>query len=346
MSKSGEHEDGGLAARNEGERPPVTVDGLRPPAPTRRRASASSDPFSDVLRLTVTESVISGGLAAGGTWALRFQAHGSLKFYAVSKGACWLRPEGRKKTPLRLEQGDVFLLHGHGHFVLASSLAATPRDSCPVYDEDGGVLATIGDGSGCALLSGVVRLDPSHASFLTDALPELIHVQGSSPEASALRWLVERIEYERGASLPGANAASAQLAQLIFIQVLRTHLSVAQTVPRGWLRALADERMSRAMHLMHTDPGRTWRLSDLAKAAAMSRASFAARFKSLAGVAPLAYLAEWRMRLAQRRLRDGDASILEIAESLGYTSESAFSHAFKRITGVAPRVFRRAAQQS
>lgn len=247
---------------------------------------------------------------------------------------------------MRLEQGDVFLLHGRRSFVLASSLTATPRDLCPVYNEEGGVLATIGDGSGCTLLTGMVSLDPSNASLLTDALPELVYIQGSSPDASALRWMVERIEYERSATLPGTSVASAQLAQLIFVQVLRTHLSGSQAVPRGWLRALQDDRVSRAMRVMHTEPGRTWRLSDLAKAAAMSRASFAARFKSLAGIAPLAYLADWRMRLAQRRLRDDDVSIVEIAESLGYASESAFSHAFKRLTGVAPRTYRRAAQQS
>jgi AraC-like DNA-binding protein len=48
-------------------------------------------------------------------------------------------------------------------------------------------------------------------------------------------------------------------------------------------------------------------------------------------VAPLAYLAEWRMRLAQRILREEDISVLQLAESLGYASESAFSNAFERV---------------
>lgn len=308
----------------------------------------TSDPFSDVLRLAVTGSVLSGGLAAGGAWALRFEAHGALKFYAVAKGACWLRKEGRKRGAVHLEAGDIFMLHGHDPFVLGSGPTTPPRDLCPVYAEDGGGSATIGDGSGCTLLSGMISLDPAHASFLIDALPEIVHVRGISPEAAALRWLVERVDYERGATRPGAATASAQLAQLIFVEVLRTQLQTvtgAPRVPRGWLRALADDRVSRAIHAMHADPGRTWRLGDLARAAGMSRAAFAARFKLLAGVAPLAYLATWRIRLAQRRLRDADQSIVEIASSLGYSSESAFSHAFKRITGIPPRTFRRRAQE-
>lgn len=298
--------------------------------------------------MTVTGSVLSGGLAAGGAWGLRFEAHGALKFYAVTRGACWLRKEGRKRGAVHLEAGDIFVLHGHGRFVLGSSRATPPRDLCPVYSEDGGTTATIGDGSGCTLLSGMITLAPAHASFLVDALPEIIHVRGTSPDAAALRWLVERVDYERGATRPGAATASAQLAQLIFVEVLRTQLQTvkgAPRVPRGWLRALADDRVSRAIRAMHADPGRTWRLSDLAKAAGMSRAAFAARFKSLAGVAPLAYLATWRIRLAQRRLRNDDDSIVEIASSLGYSSESAFSHAFKRITGIPPRAFRRRAQK-
>eukprot|EP01132_Coremiostelium_polycephalum_P015800 gene15800-19049_t len=38
----------------------------------------------------------------------------------------------------------------------------------------------------------------------------------------------------------------------------------------------------------------------------MSRTTFSHYFKSVAGVPPLAYLTEWRMRLAQRALREGN----------------------------------------
>jgi AraC-like DNA-binding protein len=95
---------------------------------------------------------------------------------------------------------------------------------------------------------------------------------------------------------------------------------------------------------MHGTPGRGWTLGELAKASAMSRTSFATHFKSVAGVAPLSYLTEWRMLLARRALRDDQHTISQIATSLGYTSESAFSNAFKRATGSAPRHYRDAAR--
>jgi AraC-like DNA-binding protein len=93
---------------------------------------------------------------------------------------------------------------------------------------------------------------------------------------------------------------------------------------------------------MHDNPGRSWQLGELAKAAAMSRATFASYFKTTAGVAPVAYLTEWRMRLAERALRENRTSVGELGRSLGYTSESAFSNAFKRVTGRSPQHHRRA----
>jgi AraC-like DNA-binding protein len=91
---------------------------------------------------------------------------------------------------------------------------------------------------------------------------------------------------------------------------------------------------------MHRDPGHPWHLEDLAKATAMSRTAFAMYFKKVAGVGPLTYLAEWRMRLAEHALREDKISVSELAQSLGYTSESAFSHAFRRVTGMAPKHYR------
>ncbi|MFC6645386.1 helix-turn-helix transcriptional regulator [Granulicella cerasi] len=91
---------------------------------------------------------------------------------------------------------------------------------------------------------------------------------------------------------------------------------------------------------MHSKPGHAWGLEELAKETAMSRTTFAVRFKEAAGVSPLDYLTTWRMRLAKRALRDDDIAVSELARSLGYTSESAFSTAFKRRTGSAPNRYR------
>lgn len=83
-----------------------------------------------------------------------------------------------------------------------------------------------------------------------------------------------------------------------------------------------------------------WRLEELARAAAMSRTSFAERFRAVAGTPPLAYLNAWRMLLAQRALRDAETRVGPLAMELGYTSESALSNAFKREVGMSPLRYR------
>ena len=75
--------------------------------------------------------------------------------------------------------------------------------------------------------------------------------------------------------------------------------------------------------------------------AGVSRTVFAQRFKALVGNTAMDYLARWRMLTATDRLRNGKESVSEIAYSLGYESESAFSAAFKRIMASTPSQYRR-----
>jgi AraC-like DNA-binding protein len=91
---------------------------------------------------------------------------------------------------------------------------------------------------------------------------------------------------------------------------------------------------------MHRAPAHRWTVNELAVATGMSRSTFAQRFKALVGVAPLAYLLGWRMRLAAHELLSGGKTVGAIALLLGYESESAFSNAFRRVMGCAPTHYR------
>ena len=307
----------------------------------RDRTEMTTDPFSDILKLVNAETVVTGGLSAGGSWAIRFPAPDKIKFCVIVKGSCWARIDG-KEGPLHAETGDVLLLSAQRSFVLAGDLSTVPVDAMTLFAGTPTMTARVGYGDDFVQMGGHVRLDPANGGLLADVLPPYIHVRAASPHATALRWILEQLVRERAASLPGANIASAQLAQLMFVQILRVHLETSGPLAAGWLRAVSDQRLAPALRLMHGDPGRSWRLEELAKAVAMSRTTFALHFRTAAGVAPLTYLTEWRMRLAERALREESTPISVLARLLGYASESAFSNAFKRVTGKAPNHYRSA----
>jgi AraC-like DNA-binding protein len=305
----------------------------------------TADPFSDILKLTNAETFVSGGFTAGGSWAIRFPAPDKIKFFALVKGNCWLRIDGQE-SPIRVEEGDVFLLSAQRSFVLASDLAVVPVDATGLFTGTVYRTAKLGHGEDCIQIGGHVRLDSNSGGLLADVLPPLIHVKAASPHATVLRWLLDQLVREPAAELPGAALASEQLAQLLFVHILRVHVETSGLLATGWLRAIADQRLAPALRLMHAEPGRAWQLEELAKAAAMSRTTFAHHFKTAAGVPPLTYLTEWRMRLAERALREENTPVSILAGQLGYTSESAFSNAFKRVTGNAPKRYRTAARAS
>ena len=295
-----------------------------------------SDPFSDLLRLTRARLVGTGGFAVRGTWGFRVAAPRQIVLAAVAHGSCWLRLEHH--APMRLEHGDVGLLSGRSSIVTANAPSG-PTIDVPLVDK-GGRVERMSDTPDCILLAGRIALDRANEALLSGVLPPYILVRASSPRAAGLRALVEQLLDEQTSALPGSRVASEKIAELLFIQVLRAHVATSDGLPPGWLAAVTDRRVIRALRLMHDEPGRGWTVDALATAAGMSRTRFAIHFRAVAGVTPLAYLGAWRMRLAQRVLLEEDAPVRVLAETLGYGSESAFSHAFKRITGLTPRDYR------
>lgn len=296
------------------------------------------DPLTDILALASARCVDVGQLTAGGVWALRFPPPQRIKFIAVVKGECWLALEGQ--APRRMASGDVCMLPSDRAFVLASDLRTAQFDGLELFAGAQEKTVTVGDGSDFFAVGAHIALDPRQGDLLAEVLPPFLHVGHDSPEASAMRWLLDQLVKELVADRPGALLASKQLAQLLCVQIIRSYLEAAGPQIAGWIRALGDERIAPALRLMHREPGRAWELGELAKEAAMSRTGFALRFKAVAGVPPLTYLQNLRMRFAEHELREGSMSVAALSHSMGYASESAFSAAFKRSSGMAPQRYR------
>ncbi|WP_211258520.1 AraC family transcriptional regulator [Luteibacter rhizovicinus] len=298
------------------------------------------DPLSDFLQLLDARAVVAGGLVAGGDWAVAFPGAEQIKFWGVVRGGCW-HVSDEDTAPFRLVQGDVLLRIAPRPARLCSDVDVPPVWLADVRAANSDAVTHVGKGDDFFLIGGMVELGQESERLLRDVLPPFVHVRGDSPEAEPIRWLLGQLLQERENQRPGQSAASAQLIQLMFVHVLRVYMASAEGMPAGWLRALNDARLAPVLRMMHADPARAWTLNELASASSMSRAGFAAYFNKVAGIAPMRYLTEWRMRLAQRTLAEGRVPLARLAESLGYASESAFSHAFKRVTGRSPTMRRR-----
>jgi AraC-like DNA-binding protein len=294
------------------------------------------DPLSQVLAIAGTRCHLTGKLAASGRWALRFPARGRLKIIAVRSGKCTFASGGRSGE---LRPGEAIAVSGTRPFVLRTDADVLPVDAGTMTVPD----HRIGTADEFSGVGGEVTVEPGGEALLMQALPPLLHVSAANPQAPALGWLLRELDTEMGRDRPGHSFARDQLAQLLLVQVLRAHLTQPNALPAGSMRVLADPRLAPAAQALHDDPARTWRLDELARIAAMSRTGFAARFRAVAGVPPLTYLAEWRMRIAAYELTHHDATVGELSPRMGYTSESAFIAAFKRAFGTTPLQYRRGA---
>ncbi|MFE2721549.1 cupin domain-containing protein [Kitasatospora sp. NPDC059327] len=307
------------------------------------------DFVADALELTAVRCASPRCVTGAGAWALAFPAPGRPTVQAVVRGTVWLTVDSVEQ-PVRLEAGEAAVLAGDRPHGLASGPEPPVADApAPVRPSTAGPFLHAGvEGRDAVVLDGRLELDPAAEELLVGALPPVLRLGATTAEAPAVRWLLAQALCELASDRPGASFALGNLAPLLLVQVLRALLTHrgADNHPADLLRALTDERLGPALRLMHDDPARPWTLAELARAAAMSRTSFAQRFKELAGVPPLVYLRRRRMRLAQRALRRTDAPLSAIAASLGYGSDSAFSTAFKRTTGLSPRHYREAGRST
>jgi AraC-like DNA-binding protein len=303
------------------------------------------DPLSDILSLLRPDNYLSAGFDIGAPWAIQFPDQGqNIKTAAVVQGNCWISVDGIT-DPVHLQTGDCVLLPHGKAFLMGSDLDVPPMQAGTTFKQSGyGVIRTLNGGGDCVVASCRFGLQGPQADMLLAMLPPLAVIRNRD-ESEALRHCIERTMAEMRKGDPGSKLVLQHLAHMMLIQVLRMYMNDdAKGV--GWFFALADPQISKAMSAIHADPAHNWTVESLAKCSGMSRSAFAARFKDKVGQSPMAYLTHWRMMLAGEKLLHSRAPISQISLSLGYESESAFSTAFKRVMGCAPRGYGKETQNN
>jgi AraC-like DNA-binding protein len=299
----------------------------------RNRPKLMNDPFTEVLAALGTRSVRGTSLEAGGDWALSFDGRERLKFVAVMKGQCWLvLPDS---PPESLREGDVVLL-SDTRYTVASDPEVEPSDGMALYASPGHNTVRLRADCDTVLIGGGSGFASGCGSFVLDALPRFLRIPPRSPSAEGIATTLAALKDEADAGRLGGGLVAERLADILVVEAVRAHVASQPEDNASWISALADPRLARVIRLMHGDISRRWTIKALAREVGMSRSALTLRFSERVGRPPLDYLTRWRMIWAQRQLAQG-RSVYEVATEVGYTSQSAFAHAFKRTTGLTPR---------
>lgn len=189
---------------------------------------------------------------------------------------------------------------------------------------------------GCDFTCAAVEFEGGDEHPLARALPPVVVLPLA--QVPTLEHTLSLLFAETEQVRCGHRLLANRLFEVLLLQLLRWLLDHPEEsgVPAGLLNGLSHPQLAKALVALHDAPGEAWTLPRMAERAGMSRSAFAAAFKSHVGEGPAEYLAQWRLSIAQTRLRQG-SPLKTIAEDLGYSSPSALSRVFAQKVGRSPR---------
>ncbi len=306
---------------------------------------APNDPLGEALHFLRMSGTFYCRSELTAPWATELPPfEDSLIFHVVTAGQCVLEVHGAE--PCVLRPGDLALVpHGAGHRISsdvgvpAAKLFDLPREMVSNRYE---ILRYGQGGAATTIICALVRFDHPAARQLVRLLPALIRVDTwKTPEMEWVQSTLRFIVAEAQQLHAGGETVITRLADILVIQAVRAWMARDPAAQTGWLGALRDKQIGRAIALIHRKPADGWTVASLAHAVGMSRSAFAARFTQLVGEPAMRYAVRWKMHSAMAQLQETEVSLGELSSRLGYESEAAFSRAFKRIVGTSPGAARR-----
>jgi AraC family transcriptional regulator, alkane utilization regulator len=323
---------------------------------TGKKLANSMDALSDVLRVVRLRGGVFLHAEFTAPWCIFSQigpedcgsllegAEQMVLYHYVIEGQLMAQiPSGK---PIQIAAGEVIIFpHNHEH-LLGSNLDAPPVAADELVRASPGsglpVIRHGGGGERTRIVCGFLGCDRLAGNPLTASLPAVLTF--NAREGSAAAWMRSSFEFaadEIAAHRVGSETILSKLSELLFVEAIRHYADELPEQGSGWLAALKDPFVSRALSLLHEHMARDWTVEKLAREAGLSRSALADRFTRLIGEPPMRYLARWRIQVAAQHLRNSDMPLARIAKQVGYESEAAFNRAFKRNFGVPPATWRR-----
>jgi AraC-like DNA-binding protein len=284
------------------------------------------DVLADLLARAHARGSVFSSLALNPPWGAAFSGTRPLTLHALLLGDAFLETGS---TPVALSAGDIILAQSGNPYNIISALGAA---ATPIADLRGQVAATDGTAE---LLCGAYTLEGTVCDGLLDTLPRFLILRAAE-QGPALHAAIELLSNEVEHDAPGQQTVLDHLLDLILVYALRDWFAREDSETPGWYDALEDPALGRVLRAIHSRPSAHWTVASMAQLAGMSRAAFARKFADRVGTPPSTYVTNLRMDLAATALLLPNSTLSTVAASIGYTTEFAFSDAFKRHTGTTP----------
>jgi len=268
-------------------------------------------------------------------------------FHYLSSGSASLQVQKGKEL-LAMSEGDFVLVsHGEPH-VLRSDRKAKPFPLLELHRPPAH-LGVVRHGGGqkpfSTMICGYFSLQRPSRNNVLEMLPPVLHLKSAS-NRDWLDTILRRMVDESALALPGQQAVLSRMTEVLFVEVLRSWIESLRPGEGGWLRALGDSHVGKALQLIHEQPNQAWTLREVGRRVGLGRSAFAARFTELVGQPMNRYLIAHRMELAAALLERSDDPMAEIASRVGYETTSAFSKLFRRHHRIPPGRFRAARKEA
>lgn len=299
------------------------------------------DPLTHIAELLRPAALKWKTIQGYGNWALDFANDDGFVFGIVTTGSCSITLPNRETT--QFNRGDYILMAAPRAWTMSQGIGATPMHFDKLYQDNASVVKVgeLDHAETTRIMAGHFEFDTANTKLIENILSPVIIIRAETATASRLRMMLETIDAEAMSEHLGQFAILQRLLEVMLIEALRVEAQrLHEHGLQGTLAALSDPHLGPALRALHDNASAAWTVASLAQKARMSRSVFAERFRAVLNMGPIEYLHNWRMAIAQDRLRYGKTSIAEIAFESGYSSISAFTIAFRRAVGKSPGRFR------
>jgi len=302
------------------------------------------NPLSDVFGSMRIRGATYKRLEATAPWGFRFSGGMGprVRFVLVVRGSALLRFKNQRRA-ISLSGGDlfIFILNDEPYTLMDHPRSAVVDSSEVTKLEMDGVIHYGGGGPLTTFVSGSFAMSTFGAPPISTILPGFLRLRLEQNRSHAFQSVLDLLAAETAQPGIGSSWLISHLYESLFLYAIRAYANSHAAPQKGWLAAMSDKHLGKAIEAMHSGLDERWSVESLAREARMSRSAFALRFKAILGQTPLGYLTQWRMYRAGALIRANNTTLAEVASAVGYQSESSFSRVFRREMGLAPREYRR-----